>query len=138
MNEATSSDPTARSPKPRSQSSIDVRQQLAADQTLLAWIRTAIALAAMGFVVARFNVFLREVQHVSTASSEAARGLGLALVVLAALVLIIGLFQHRQVSTLLVRDGDPLVASKWPAAAGVGVALLAIVAVGIYLATGVK
>ncbi len=138
MSEATSSDPTARSPEPRSQSSIDVRQQLAADQTLLAWIRTAIALAALGFVVARFNVFLREVQHVSTASWEAARGLGLALVVLAALVLIIGLFQHRQVSTLLGRDGDPLVASKWPAAAGAGVALLAIVAVGIYLATGVK
>ena len=95
-------------------------------------------MAALGFVVARFNVFLREVQHVSTASWEAARGIGLALVVSAALVLIIGLFQHRQISTLLARDGDPLVASKWPAAAGVGIALLAIVAVGIYLATGVK
>jgi putative membrane protein len=138
VNEATSSEPTARSPEPRSQSSIDVRQQLAADQTLLAWIRTAIALAALGFVVARFNLFLREVQHVSTASWGAARALGLALVALAALVLIIGVFQHRQVSTLLARDGDPVSASKWPAAAGAGVALLAIVAVGIYLATGVK
>jgi putative membrane protein len=120
VDDATSSDPTAQSHESRSRSSIDVRQQLAADQTLLAWVRTAIALAALGFVVARFNVFLREVQHVSTASWGVARGLGLALVVLAALVLIIGLFQHRQVSNLLVRDGDPLVASKWPAVAGGG------------------
>ncbi len=138
MNEATSSEPTAGSPEPRSQSSVDVRLQLAADQTLLAWIRTAIALAALGFVVARFNLFLREVQHVSTATWGAARALGLALVVLAALVLLIGVFQHRQVSKLLVRDGDRVSASKWPAVAGAGVALLAIIAVGIYLATGVK
>jgi putative membrane protein len=103
----------------------------------LAWIRTAIALAALGFVVARFNLFLRQLQSESTGSA-AARGLGLALVVLAALVLIIGVFQHRQVSNLLARDGDPLAASKWPAVAGAGVALLAIVAVGVYLATGVK
>lgn len=138
MNEATSSEPAGQSPEPRSPSRIDVRQQLAADQTLLAWIRTAIALAALGFVVARFNLFLREVQHVSAANSEAARDLGLAMVFLAALVLIIGLVQHRQVSTLLSRDGDPLRASRWPPVAGAVVALLAIVAVAIYLATGVK
>jgi putative membrane protein len=135
VDDETGTKPT-RSPKARSP--IDVRQQLAADQTLLAWIRTAIALAALGFVVARFNLFLREEQHVSTASWEAARALGLAMVVLAALVLIIGLFQHHQISTLLVRDGDALSASKCPAVAGAGIALLAIVAVAIYLATGVK
>jgi putative membrane protein len=138
VNEATGSERAGRSPEARSPSRIDVRQQLAADQTLLAWIRTAIALAALGFVVARFNLFLREVQHVSTTSWEAARALGLALVVLAALILTIGLFQHRQVSTLLARDGDPLAASRWPAVAAAGVALLAIVAVGVYFATGVK
>jgi putative membrane protein len=138
LNEATSSEPAGRSPEPTSPSRIDVRQQLAADQTLLAWIRTAIALAALGFVVARFNLFLREVQHVSTANSEVARALGLAMVFLAALVLIIGLVHHRQVATLLGRHGDPLPASRWPAVAGAVVALLAIVAVAVYLATGVK
>jgi uncharacterized membrane protein YidH (DUF202 family) len=38
----------------------NVQQQLANDRTLLAWVRTAIALAGLGFVVARFGLFLRE------------------------------------------------------------------------------
>ncbi len=33
---------------------------LSAERTLLAWIRTGIALMAFGFVVTRFGVFLRE------------------------------------------------------------------------------
>jgi uncharacterized protein (DUF302 family)/uncharacterized membrane protein YidH (DUF202 family) len=35
---------------------------LAAERTLLAWIRTGLALMGFGFVVARFGVFLQEVQ----------------------------------------------------------------------------
>jgi inner membrane protein YidH len=115
----------------------DARQQLAADQTLLAWIRTAIALAALGFVVAKFNLFLREVQHVSASTSETARAIGLALVAAAMLTLLIGFFQHRQVTTILAEHGDALPISKWPAVAGSAVALLAIVALSVYLATGV-
>ena len=37
---------------------------LAAERTLLAWIRTGLALMGFGFVVARFGLFLREVQAV--------------------------------------------------------------------------
>jgi inner membrane protein YidH len=37
---------------------------LAAERTLLAWIRTSLALMGFGFVVARFGLFLRELQHV--------------------------------------------------------------------------
>ena len=47
---------------------IDVRQQLAADRTLLALIRTAIALSGLGFVVARFNLYLREIHQESDTS----------------------------------------------------------------------
>jgi putative membrane protein len=36
------------------------REHLANERTLLAWIRTAIALMGLGFVVARFGLFLRE------------------------------------------------------------------------------
>lgn len=37
---------------------------LAAERTLLAWIRTGLALMGFGFVVARFGLFLRQLQFV--------------------------------------------------------------------------
>jgi putative membrane protein len=118
--------------------SVDVRQQLAADQTLLAWIRTAIAMSALGFVVAKFNLFLRQVQGVSATSSGAARVIGLVLVAAAALLLVLGLVQHRQVTALLADHGDPLDSSRWPAVVAAVVSLLVVITIGVYLATGVK
>jgi putative membrane protein len=41
----------------------DPRVYFAAERTLLAWIRTAVALIGLGFVVARFGLFLRLVQQ---------------------------------------------------------------------------
>lgn len=41
--------------------STKTREHLANERTLLAWIRTAIALMGLGFVVARFGLFLREI-----------------------------------------------------------------------------
>ncbi len=43
-------------------SSKDPRVYFAAERTFLAWIRTGIALMGFGFVVARFGLFLREIQ----------------------------------------------------------------------------
>src|SRR5579871_5674308 len=39
---------------------------LAAERTLLAWIRTGLALMGFGFVVARFGIFLQEFQIAGT------------------------------------------------------------------------
>jgi uncharacterized membrane protein YidH (DUF202 family) len=38
----------------------DPRVRFAAERTLLAWLRTGLALMGFGFVVARFGLFLRE------------------------------------------------------------------------------
>ncbi len=40
----------------------DLRDYLAEERTVLAWIRTGLALMGFGFVVARFGLFLNEVQ----------------------------------------------------------------------------
>lgn len=50
---------------------------LAAERTVLAWIRTGLALMGFGFVVARFGLFLQELQAVQNASSAKAYGLSL-------------------------------------------------------------
>src|SRR3954467_9885455 len=49
--------PSASEPSSAAQ---DPRVYLAAERTLLAWIRTGLALMGFGFVVARFGLFLRE------------------------------------------------------------------------------
>ena len=43
----------------------DARIYLAVERTLLAWIRTGLAMMGFGFVVARFGLFLRELGTVA-------------------------------------------------------------------------
>src|SRR5579862_207868 len=50
---------------------------LAAERTLLAWIRTGLALMGFGFVVARFGLFLQQLQIAQQASSAQPYGLSL-------------------------------------------------------------
>lgn len=49
--------------------STKAREHLANERTLLAWVRTAIALMGLGFVVARFGLFLRQLAAESVAVS---------------------------------------------------------------------
>lgn len=58
------------------------REHLANERTLLAWTRTSITLIALGFVVARFGLFLREVRGVeATGGVRWSAVIGIALVV---------------------------------------------------------
>jgi uncharacterized protein (DUF302 family)/uncharacterized membrane protein YidH (DUF202 family) len=50
---------------------------LAAERTLLAWIRTGLALMGFGFVVARFGLFLKELQVAQHTLSAQSYGLSL-------------------------------------------------------------
>lgn len=50
---------------------------LAAERTFLAWIRTGLALMGFGFVVARFGLFLQQVQALHVVAPQKTYGLSL-------------------------------------------------------------
>jgi putative membrane protein len=53
-----------------------LRLHLASERTLLAWIRTGIALMGFGFAIARFGVFLRQLADSQHTESRGADALG--------------------------------------------------------------
>jgi uncharacterized protein (DUF302 family)/uncharacterized membrane protein YidH (DUF202 family) len=79
---------------------------LAAERTLLAWIRTGLALMGFGFVVARFGLFLQQLQVMQRAPSTQTYGLslwfGTALIAVGVIVNIFSGWQHAR----LVRELD--------------------------------
>lgn len=55
----------------------NLNDYLAAERTLLAWIRTGLALMGFGFVVARFGLFLQELRVAQNSSATQHSGLSL-------------------------------------------------------------
>ena len=49
---------------------------LAAERTLLAWIRTGLAMMGFGFVVARFGLFLHQLQLINKSAATVDRAYG--------------------------------------------------------------
>jgi putative membrane protein len=91
--------------------------RFAAERTLLAWIRTGLALMGFGFVVARFGLFLREfaaADHQAPRNSSLGWSLwiGTALVVLGIAVTLLAAQEHRQVLRRLDR-GEDYVSPRW-------------------------
>jgi putative membrane protein len=51
----------------------ELRDHLANERTLLAWVRTAITIMALGFVITKFGILVREVRGLTHATQDAVR-----------------------------------------------------------------
>ncbi len=109
-----SPEPT-RPPRPIDPS--DPRLTMAAERTLLAWVRTGLAMMGFGFVVARFGLFLKEL---AAATGEKVSGgrtmslwIGVALVLAGVFVLVVSTIQHHRYTRALLRKEDIAPPGPW-------------------------
>lgn len=112
----------------------DPRVYFAAERTFLAWIRTGLGLMGVGFAVARFGLFLRELRGSDAHITQHGTGLslwsGVAIVFLGVIVLVSAAVQHltlvRELSTGVWRPGrisrNAVVLALFLALVGVGMA----------------
>jgi putative membrane protein len=107
----------------------DPRVFFAAERTLLAWVRTALGLIGLGFVVAKFGLFLRLVRpDVEHATHPWSAGVGIALAVLGAAASAIASWQHgRFCRTLAANELPPRYRADPAVALGLAVALAGVV-----------
>jgi putative membrane protein len=79
------------------------REHQANERTFLAWLRTSIALIGFGFAIARFGLFLRELQtsviqqNIQTHSVISTQSVGLGLVIVGIIVIILAVWHYNQV-----------------------------------------
>lgn len=84
----------------------DPRVQLAAERTLLAWIRTGLALMAFGFVVARFALILQTLGvQTNSVFSLSATLIGIVMVLLGAVANAGASLHYRKYFRNLIRSG---------------------------------
>ncbi|MGH8461102.1 MAG: YidH family protein [Stenotrophobium sp.] len=98
----------------------DPRVFFAAERTLLAWARSGLTVMALGFVVARFGLFLNIVSaslHLAhdgaTASHRLSEFIGIALVVLGAGSIAAALHNHRAYIRSLPPEDIPQLPMPW-------------------------
>ncbi len=93
----------------------DPRYRWAAERTLLAWLRTALALMGFGFVVARFGFFLRQLVAVGDGNAPktgSSISIGVTLVILGVVITLLAAMEHARMIGRMNR-GEPFVPPRW-------------------------
>ena len=96
-------------------SSNDYRVLLAAERTLLAWIRTSISLMAFGFVIERFGLFVNIIkkQEIGILHRNYSFYIGIFFILLAVLISFISTFQYKNIVKSLHTNEIPKGYNIW-------------------------
>ena len=86
--------------------------ELANDRTFLAWLRTAIALFGLGFVVAKVALLVQPDQT-RLENKDLYSAVGVLIVMSGVALVVVGYFQHAHVWRLLDQHGDAP-KPRWP------------------------
>jgi len=111
-------------------------EYLASERTFLAWIRTSIAIVSLGFVVAKFGVWLRELssqfeQHPHISTTGMSLPIGATMIAFGGLVALLA-FWHFHIVNKAIERGHVRASRRLVGAVAYAVALIA-VSVIIYL-----
>jgi len=112
---------------------------LAAERTLLAWIRTGLAMMGFGFVVARFGLFLQQINLVARGAAPQSSGwslwFGTALIALGCLMNVFAGWHHLKLVRALNHGDSSHVHSTTQAVAIAFILAVIGLAMAIYLTT---
>lgn len=114
----------------------DLRFVQANERTLLAWLRTALGLLALGFVIARSRVLMHAMLPGEVAAPPRGTSLlewaGTAIAALAPLAMGLGIVRYQRAHRALIEGRPPHVSSLGPTLFGLALAVAA-AAAAIYL-----
>lgn len=117
-------------PKRPAPSESAARDHLANERTLLAWARTGIAIMALGFVVERFGLLLRELTPFlrRTPPPGFSAFFGIALVICGAILMALAIVRYLRIARQIEQR-------SFSASPGLGIALAAVIVLaGVLLA----